>query len=265
LRNFLSLTLIPILFLTACQTISVKVPKVQTLAPVEVADSASLATIKFDRVGIKVKRGTAIGSYDPGYTNFTCGFIDGNVFWNQGRVLARDVEFEDIFFDEMKAANFNVIGDPDKMFASASDEKKKSDYLIGGQIDDIKLEICEEINWWTGLPRGTQKGKGAVRVRWQVFSVLTRKVVFETTTQGAAKLEMGVGGGEMVLIHNAFGNAVTNLAANQKFVDILSAPGQTIVDIKNVEKKQTSNRPISAPPTANHQDHRSNPAFGRLH
>ena len=108
----------------------------------------------------------------------------------------------------MKAANFNVIGDPDKMFASASDEKKKSNYLIGGQIDDIKLEICEEINWWTGLPRGTQKGKGAVRVRWQVFSVLTRKVVFETTTQGAAKLEMGVGGGEMVLIHNAFGNAV---------------------------------------------------------
>ncbi len=227
-----------VLALAACQTISVKVPEVKTLEPVEVADSASLATIKFDRVGIKIKRGTAIGSYDPGFTNFTCGFIDGNVFWNQGRVLARDVEFEDIFYDEMKNANFNVVGDPDKMFAGALDERKKPKYLIGGQIEDIKLRVCEEVNWWTGLPRGTQKGKGAVKVRWQVFSVLTRKVVFETTTQGAAKLEMGVGGGELVLIHNAFGNAVVNLAANKKFVDILSDPEPTIVDIKNVDKAE---------------------------
>jgi len=231
------LPLIAAFALAACQTIAVKVPDVKTLEPVEIKDSASVAAIKFDRVGVKIKRGTAIGIYDPDILGLSgCFGVGANIFWNQGRVLARDVEFGDIFFDEMKNSNFNVVGDPDKMFAGASDKRKKPSYLIGGQIEDIKLEVCEEVNWWTGLPRGTQKGKGAVKVRWQVFSVLTRKVVFETTTQGAAKLERGVGDGEMVLIHNAFANAVVNFAANKKFVDVLSDPEPTIIDIKNVDK-----------------------------
>jgi len=238
LRNFPFKILVVALLLSTCQTIPVKVPIVKTKEPVEIKNSASLATIKFDRIGFKIKRGTAIESYEPDLLGLSCVLVDGNIFWNQGRVLARNIEFEDIFFDEMKVANFNVIGDPDKMFANASDKKKKSNFLIGGKIDEIKLEVCEQINWWTGFPRGTKKGKGAIKVRWQVFSVLNIKVVFETTTQGAAKLEMGVGGGEMVLIHNAFGNGVVNLTPSKKFVDLLTAPNQTIVDIKNVENTE---------------------------
>ncbi|MDA1089943.1 MAG: hypothetical protein O3A85_06500 [Proteobacteria bacterium] len=210
MRTFHLSPFIAALLLAACQAIPVKVADVKTLETVEIKDSASVAAIKFDRVGIKIKRGTAIGSYDPGVLGLNCAIDDGNIFWNQGRVLARDVEFEDIFFNEMKAANFNVVGDPEKMFAGATDDSKSPRYLIGGQIDDIKLEICEEISLWTGYPRGTQKGKGSVRVRWQVFNIVTRKVEYETTTQGAANLNIGAAGGEMVLFHNAFANAVVN-------------------------------------------------------
>lgn len=236
MRIFLLSPLIAIFFLTACQRIPIEVPEVKTQEPVEIDDASSLAAIKFDRVGIKIKRGTAIGDYEFDLTGLNCAMMEGNIFWNRGRVLARDMEFADIFYDELKAANFNIIGNPDKMFAGATEERVRPRFLIGGQIDEIKLEVCEQINWWTGYPRGTQMGKGAVKVRWQVFSVLNREVVFETTTQGAAKLDKGVSGGEIVLIHDAFANAVVNLAADKKFVKMLSKREQTIVDIKNVDK-----------------------------
>jgi S1-C subfamily serine protease len=223
------------LILASCQVIPVEVPKVETQNSIEITNAEALATIKFDRVGVKVKRGTAIGTYDPDFIGLTdCYGTGGNIFWNQGRVLARNIEFEDIFFDEMKAANFNVVGDPTKMFAGATDDGKKPQYLIGGQIDDIKLNICAVKNFWTGLPLGTQKGKGAVKVRWQVFSLLNRKVVFETTTEGAAKLETGVAGGELVIIQNSFANAVVNLTAKQEFVSLLSNAVPNVLDIKNV-------------------------------
>jgi hypothetical protein len=228
-----------LLAVAACQTIPINVPKVEIKEPVEIKDSASLAAIKFDRVGIKIKSGTPIGSYEPDLLGLSgCLFIDGNIFWNQGRVLARDVEFADLFYDEMKIANFNVVGNPDKMFAGALEERVKPRYLIGGQIEEIKLRVCDERDFWTGWPRNTQKGKGAVKVNWQVYSVLDRKVVYEITTQGAAVLERGAVGGELVIIHNAFANAVVNLAADRKFVDILSGDEPSIVDIKNIEKNE---------------------------
>ncbi len=225
--------------LAACQDIPITVPKVETKEPVEITDAATLAPIKFDRIGVKVKRGTAIGSYDPELLGLSgCFGFGGNIFWNQGRVLARDVEFEDLFFEEMKAANFNVVGNPDKMFAGSIDDRRKASYLIGGQITDIKLNICDEADFWTGWRRGTQRGKGAVTVRWQVFSVVTRKVVYETTTQGAATLDRGAGGGEMVIFHNAFANAVVNLAADRKFVQVLSEREPSVTDVKNVAETE---------------------------
>ncbi len=235
--NFFPVTAIFLfLALAGCQNIPVKVPEVKTQDPVEIKDPSEIAPIKFDRVGIKVKRGTPIGSYDPEFFGLTgCFGTGGNIFWNQGRVLARDIEFADLFYEEMKNANFNVVGNPDKMFAGASDDRRKPSYLIGGQIEEIKLNVCDEIDFWTGWRRNTQKGKGAVKVLWQVYSVINREVVYETKTQGAATLERGAADGEMVILHNAFANAVINLAADQGFVDVLSADAPSILDIRKVD------------------------------
>lgn len=238
LFTYLATGVLGVSVLAACQTIPVKVPVITTQEPVEITDSSKLATIKFDRVGVKVKRGTAIGTFEFDLLGLSgCLNRGGNIFWNQGRVLSRNTEFADLFYDEMKTANFNVIGNPDKMFAEASDDSRQASYLIGGQIEEIKLEVCDEMNIWTGWPRGTQKGKGAVKVRWQVFSTIKRKVVFETTTEGSAKLENGAANGELVIIHNAFANAVVNLAAKQKFVDVLKEITPTVLDIRNVSKE----------------------------
>ena len=212
-----------LVLLTACQGIAVKVPVVEQKDPVTIPDRRLLATIKFDRIGFKIKRGEAIGSYTPSLSVLNdCYGYGGNIFWNQGRILGRNIEFSDTFFQAMKDANFNIIGDPDKMFAQASDNARSADFLVGGQIEEIKMNVCDQKDLWTGLPRLTQKGKGAVKIRWQVFSVFERKVVFETVTEGATTLANGVSNGELLIIQDAFAAAAENLSANQEFAALLA-------------------------------------------
>lgn len=227
------------LSLSSCQTIPVTVPEVTQRQPAEIESPEKLAAIGFERIGIKVKRGAVIGTYDSDFLGLTkCYGYGSNIFWNQGRVVGRDIEFADIFFGEMKSANFNIVGNPDKLFADATAGAIKPRFLVGGQIEDIKINACREKNFWTGFPRDTVAGKAAVRVRWQLFNVFERKVVFERTTSGSAKSEHGVPGGEMVLIQNAFGNAVANLAAEQELVSVLSARKDTVADIRKVDQTE---------------------------
>ena len=222
--------------LTGCDTIEVVVPKVKQVEAVEIKNSENLATIKFDRIGIKVKRGTPVGSYDPDIIGLSgCAGMGGNVFWNQGRVLAKNIEFDDLFFEEMKAANFNVIGSPDKMFRMNADNSRNAAYLIGGQIEKIAMNACRDKSVLTGRVLGTASGKGAVTVTWQVFSIIDRKVVYETTTQGAASLGQGAPDGELIIIQNAFANAVQNFAGDTEFVKLLSEGEPSVADIKSVE------------------------------
>jgi S1-C subfamily serine protease len=163
---------------------------------------------------------------------FICRYVPTNLFWNQGRVQARDLEFTDIFYDVMANANYNVVGNPTKMFGRETDDAIEPVYVVGGQIEDIKMEICEQADFWTGIPLGTQSGKGAVKVRWQLFSTFERKVVFETTTQGAAEVSQGSAKGEMVILTEAFAEAAANLAADDKLVRFLSSAERSVANVR---------------------------------
>ena len=223
--------------LAACQSVQVEIPKVVQAPTIDIAMDEELAAVKLDTIGVKLKRGTIIGSYEPGNLGVSgCTFMDNNIFWNQGRVTSRDIEFRDIFFDTLNNANFNVVGDPNLMFASASDQKKTPEFLIGGQIEDIKLNICEEMHWWTGKSRGTQKGKGFVKVRWQAFSLFERKVVYETITEGIGETLEGAAGGEIIVLQEAFAGATDNLLGDKKFVDLLRNYKPTVADVQSIDK-----------------------------
>ncbi len=252
MRNFIFILLFSI-SLSACQAKEVKVLEVTQEIPIEIEDHTSLASVQFDRLGVKLRRGTIIGNYDAPTLGLTgCVYVDRNIFWNQGRILSRDLEMSDIFFQTLKDANFNVVGDPNLMFASASDRKPESDFLVGGQIEDIRLNLCEVMNFWTGGSNGTQKGKGSIEITWQVFSKFDRKVVFEMSTRGAATVNEGSVGGGMVIIQEAFASAVDNLIANQEFVDLLKGYKPDVANVRNInatvlqfEKTPTSDTELS--------------------
>jgi len=247
------LLILAIITLAGCQAEHVEVVKVTQEAPLEVENPKDLASVKFDRLGVKIRRGTIIGSYEPSLLGLSgCIDIDSNIFWNTGRVLSRDVEFADIFYHTLKDADFNVVGDPNLMFASAADRQVEAEFLIGGQLEEIKMNVCEEMNMWTGGSRGTQRGKGSVKVRWQVFSNFERKVVYEEVTEGYADVQKATAGGELLIIQDAFAAAVDNLIAKPTFLDLLKNYQPAVAAIDDIEdttlvfkKLAISDKPIA--------------------
>lgn len=85
--------------LAGCKTIPIVVPKINQKAPVEIQNTEMLAPIKLDRIGANLRRGTPIGEYK--ITPFKCLYLPSNIFWNQGRILTKNLEFTDIFYEEM--------------------------------------------------------------------------------------------------------------------------------------------------------------------
>lgn len=220
----------------ACTRVPVVVETVPSRAPVAIRNTADLAPVQFDRIGFRLRRGTVVGSYD--YVPFKCHPFADNVFWNQGRVLARDVEFSDIFFDGMDSAGFNVVGDPRALFAGAVREKVEPVYLVGGQVTDLRMNVCDHYSPITGRPLNVQSGKASIRVSWQVFSVFERKVVYETESAGTATTDQPSAKGELVLLNAAFAEAVSNLAADTGLVSLLRGPPPALVDVRATREKR---------------------------
>jgi S1-C subfamily serine protease len=183
--------------------------------PIADVKSVDLATIKLDRIGYKIKRGTKIGASYFEYS--VCGgYEGGDLHWNAGRLIQRDVEFEDVFYEALSNANYRVVGDPGKLFGR---ERERSDFLIGGQITDIKINLCDRVSVMRWRPRNVQTGEASVVVQWDVYSNLERRVVYRATTEGYTELTEPIPTGLSVLLQNAFGAAASNLAAKKGFLD----------------------------------------------
>lgn len=180
-----------------------------------------LEPIELAAVVYNLKRGTKIGIYlNPGFFKQCVG--PGIVYWNRGRVDSRDLELTDLFYDSLSQANYLVVGDPEKIFGQA-DDPLDATFSVGAQIKEIRMNVCEEASSWDGSPLNRQKGEAWVKVNWQVYSKLARRVVYQTTTEGYGKIDEGVPSGERILIQHAFASAADNLAADSGFRDVLIA------------------------------------------
>ena len=194
--------------------VAVKSPAEVTLAPIAISANAKLAPIKLAGVIVDIRRGTKIGSFE--FVPLTCRPFSDYVFWNEGRVRLKSTEFSDLFHEAFHAAHYNVVGGPKHLFQQARGEPRPS-YLVGARINQIAMNICDRSDWWDGHPLDRQSGSVSLRVDWQVFDAIERKVVYETTTEGAAKtaIESAVPDGEIALLNLAFEKAAANLAANR--------------------------------------------------
>jgi S1-C subfamily serine protease len=206
------------LAVTACERTHVEAAPLLASAASQGED---LAPIQLDRVVFNLERGQQIGTYRD--NNFKlCGqtMLPQPVHWAAGKITVRDEEMMDSFYRALKSANYDVVGDPDALFGNYSDAQRSPEYLVGGRVDLIALDVCDEVTW-KGRWKGTQSGLGRVEVTWQVFSPLEGKVVLETQTSGSAELNEGVPNGEVTLIMRAFAVAARNLAGDPRFHDVL--------------------------------------------
>jgi V8-like Glu-specific endopeptidase len=208
------------LAIAACERTQVEAAPLRASAAGQGED---LAAIQLDRIVFNLQRGQLIGSYRGGGGWTGCGpdLSSHPINWTQGKMTVRDEEVLDIFYREMRGAHYNVVGDPDALFGNYDDRNKEVEYLVGGRVDTLTLDVCDEVDNWDGRPLGRQHGAAAVAVTWQVFSTLENKVMFETRTEGSIDMPQGVSDGEIALILGAFSAAARNLAGDPRFHDVL--------------------------------------------
>lgn len=187
------------------------VEPVEQRPALDIPVDADLAPIEFTKISVKIPRGTVIGGYR--FVSIVCPRPAIWIYWEAGRITARDIEFADTFYEELTNANYDVVGDPTRLFEQEK-ELARALYAVAGQITDIQMNICDQY----GV---SQKGEAAVTVDWKVYSKLERKIVYEMTTKGYFKTDQATPGGDIILIQNAFGKAAANLAADSGFFGLL--------------------------------------------
>ena len=197
------------------------------IEPVEVAPSAAtfgeeLAPVALDRVQFALRRGQIVGTY-VNYGKLWAGCFSEvtDVVWAGTRETIQDEELEDIFFDELTAAGYDVVGNPDDLFADTAEVRDEPEFLVGGRVDGLQMNVCNEWDGWRHT--GAISGDAKMTVTWQVFSLLEGRVVHETTTEGYARHEDGTLEGDYFLIADAFAAAAGNLAADSRFHTLLAA------------------------------------------
>jgi hypothetical protein len=183
------------------------------LSPKEIPSGQKAKPVQLKKVMVKIKRGTVIGSWQEG---IFC-LPGGEITWKGGRYFLDIAELDGVFREEFERANYTVVGDPDALFDDPS--SWQAEFLIGAIITDIEMSVC---NWGTNV-----KGEIYLKVDWQVYSRLDRKVVYKTTTEGSYENTEFTDETLEDLVLNVFGMATQNLLADQKFYALVA--GETLV------------------------------------
>ncbi len=218
--------------LSACFSAPIKIPTAPRKAPVTIANAEDLAVIGLDRLRVNFSAGRVIGVYVPqNMLRNSCGGRSGKITWRGGPKYYEDPEHRDVFNAVFKRANYNVVGDSGNLFAEHEQGRAKPRFLVGGQIEDLVMKVCDEINLWTERRLGIQSGQSLMRVSWQIFDTVNRKVVYKTQTSGSTKITKGTHQGQSKLVQMAFAAAAANLAADRNLLSLL---------------KKKSNRPTMA-------------------
>jgi S1-C subfamily serine protease len=205
-------------FLSGCAT---PVQQAQVKQTRDIPTGVDAKPIQFKRVVVKLRRGEPVGELLAGLACIKQPF-SGDLTWRGGRLQINDEEFTESFREELQKANYPVVGDPNALFEDPS--AWKAEVLVAGLITKVQMNACFPYggfgNW------RDSKGDAFVKVNWQVFGSLERKVVYEVTTEGSFSAKEAAPQGADRAIIGAFAAATQNLLADKGFHDLISRKGQ---------------------------------------
>lgn len=214
IMKFLSFLTVLVL-LQGCATDPVQKAEVKTARAIP--SGADAKPIQFRRIVVKMRRGDPIGKSQLGPFCVPLETLE----WRGGRVNITDDEFTETFREELQNANYPVVGDPNALFDDPS--TWKAELLVAGLINKIEANACFPLVGLGGNFRDV-KGGAFIRVNWQIFGQLERKVVYETTTEGSYETTETKSGGLSMLLTRAFAVAVQNLLADSGFHNLVLRP-----------------------------------------
>lgn len=208
---------IPILFLaiflSACSSTPVK--QVEAKKALERPTYSTTKKLFFKKVVAKLKRGQAIGGSQTGVLCIPSG---NDLHWKSGQLDISSSELTEVLREEFEKSSIAILTEEDSLFESQLEEH--TDFIIAGLIKDIQMNICYPMSGFNNY--SSSKGEGFLKVEWQVYSKVKKKIVYKTSTEGSSKLsEAGVSGAASIMLQ-AFSVATNNLLAEEKFHSIIS-------------------------------------------
>lgn len=203
----------------------------------DVSGREDLKRIRYDRTVVDLRRGTPIGGFRT--VLLACDLSLETLSWGAGRFTERDGEFDDLFFHEMAAAGYRVVGDPRTLFPD--EHQERAPYAVAARIDKIELSLCHAVSPLWGVRLGGVSGDAYVSVNWQVQDTLDKTVVLDLRTEGSFTNDNASPDGALVALQGAYSRAVANLAADPRFQTLVAEriPGQ--------ERDRRSKTAASAP------------------
>jgi len=172
--------------------------------------------IEFQRVVVKLRRGTVIGELQE---SGLCTKVR-DLVWRGDQTAVDDSELNDVFREELTAAGYRIVGDPDALFGDSSGSE--AEYLVAGLIKQMHANACHQSS--SLFTSEGWVGDASMSVDWQVYSRLDRKVVYQHTTQGSSEITESRAAGSDI-INEAFAQATRGLLADRAFYDLIAGGG----------------------------------------
>ncbi|MBP5399631.1 MAG: trypsin-like peptidase domain-containing protein [Alphaproteobacteria bacterium] len=192
-------------------------PRPQPVKPVR--DCSMFAPISMEWVDFRLQRGVGSKSYSKSdeerrFKIFGCRSSNKSAILNEGRILEKDMNFNEIFAD--------MVSDCYKVVPSQQciDENTVlPEYVLTAEITDYFMNLCKD-NAWRKTNKGP-RGSSEMKVVWRLMDLSKTNVLWKGESVGHGELVDGDEDDEMLLIQRAFADATQKLRNLPGFEDRL--------------------------------------------
>lgn len=194
--------------------------KKRTVEPT-IRDCSLFAPISMEWVDFRINRNGDNKTYSRNlgkyrFRIFGCRRNAKNTVLNEGRLVEKDMNFNEIFTD-MVSDCYKIVN----MQECIDENSPLPEYVLTAEITDLFLDVCDEYNWGDVRMENSRSGSSEITVVWRLMDISKTNVLWKGQTKGYGKLEAGEYNGETVLVQRAFADASNNLQYQPGFEDQL--------------------------------------------
>lgn len=177
-------------------------------------DCKNFAPITLEYVDFRIKKekkfepfSTKLGQYR--FRIFGCRRFDKEAILNQGRIMQKDMKFIPIF-NQTVGSCYPIINMPSDLCLETSPQPLP-EYILTAEITDYYMNLCDGYDWDTSNKEDRRTGSSEMTVTWRLMDITKSNVYWKGTSTGYGEIEEGTYNAEVLLVENAFADAVSNL------------------------------------------------------
>lgn len=184
------------------------------------ANCCNMAPISLAHVDFRITDDGAESPYSSKVGNyrfriFGCRRYDKEAHLNKGRVMEKDIAFNQVFENSVNSC-YKVLPMPHDLCLQEYTQELP-EYILTAEITDYYMDICDEYNWDEAKKNEARSGSSEIKVVWRLLDLTKQNVYWKGETRGYGELMQGETNGEIKLIERAFADASSNLRGLSDF------------------------------------------------